>query len=542
MNRAIAILSNLHIRFPGDEKDVVGGVSLTISAGECLAIVGESGSGKTLTALALLGLVPPGAVVTADVLTIGDTEAHFAKDRDWRSIRGRLAGLVSQDALVSLDPLRRIGREVAEVLELQRPKLARAEVSQRVRDALTRASVPNPEIRERQYPHELSGGLRQRALIASAIAGEPGLLIADEPTTALDSISQAKIMDLLAELKASGLALLLISHDLHLVRKLADRIAVMRHGVIIEMAPSAELLENPSHPYTQMLLGSKAGSRRAPLTKAPQETPVAMALTATRLFRTYPGPGGTRVRALEGVSLAVASGTTLGIVGESGSGKSTLARLLMGLESPDAGTVELLGLPWSSEPERRRRSRRSVIQLVEQNPYDAFDPRWSVRRILAEAVALDDSQPRFVAVRGSSSAESSAQRGAKRVNELMDQVGLPRNLLSRRPHQLSGGQRQRVAIARALARHPSVLICDEPVSALDAHVQSHILALLSDLQQSLGLTIVIISHDLGVIAQMSDDIVVLHNGRVIEHGPAEQILHRPVQEFTRALIEASLSL
>jgi peptide/nickel transport system ATP-binding protein len=531
MNQAIATLTNLRIRFPGNEKEAVAGVSLTISPGECLALVGESGSGKTLTALALLGLVPSHALVSVDELAIGGTDARSAKDRDWRSIRGRLAGLVSQDALVSLDPLRRIGREVGEVLELQRPRLAREEVSHTVVEALTRASVPHPEIRERQYPHQLSGGLRQRALIASAIAGEPALIIADEPTTALDSITQAKIMDLLAELKASGLGLLLISHDLRLVRQLADRIAVMREGEIVEMAAAAELFERPSHPYTQMLLGATPGPPRASVLPQRGEQSATPALTAKGLIQTYVGPGGTRVTALEGVSLSVTAGTTLGIVGESGSGKSTLARLLMGLETPDSGTVELVGLPWSREPERRRRPRRGVIQLIEQDPYDALNPRWSVHRILAEAVGLDDSLPR-----------SERGRSSTRVEELMDQVGLSRDLLTRRAHQLSGGQRQRVVIARALARRPAILICDEPVSALDASVQAQILSLLSDVQKSLGLTIVIISHDLGVIAHMSDDIVVLHHGRVIEHGPAGEILHHPSHEFTRALIEASVSL
>jgi peptide/nickel transport system ATP-binding protein len=540
MNEIIASVSNLRIRFPDSDKEAVAGVSLTIAAGECLALVGESGSGKSLSALALLGLVPPSATVSADAVTLGAVSAQFSGNRDWRSIRGRLAGLVSQDALVSLDPLRRIGREVGEVLELQRPKLPRAEVADRVRRALTRAAVPEPERREHQYPHELSGGLRQRALIASAIAGEPGLLIADEPTTALDSLSQAKIMELLAELKASGLGLLLVSHDLRLVRALADRISVMREGVIVETAPPADLFDNPTHPYTQMLLGAEPGVKRT-LGVGPR-TDWPLALIATGLGQSYPGPGGTRVTALEEVSLRVTSGSTLGIVGESGSGKSTLARLLMGLESPESGTVEVLGRAWSSGPERRRRSRRGDIQLVEQNPYDALDPRWSVRRILAEAVALDNSRDRGAVGEDFSGSNHPVNTGARRVEELLEQVGLSTKLLSRRPHQLSGGQRQRVAIARALARRPSILLCDEPVSALDAHIQAQILAVLSGLQQSLGLTIVMISHDLGVIAQMSDDIAVLHRGRVIEYGPAEKILHRPAHEVTRALIEASVSL
>ena len=558
MTKPYVDVHNLRVRFPDGQAEAVAGVSLQIAAGECLALVGESGSGKTLTALALLGLVPPEARVSADALVVAGSDALHFREPDWRAIRGRKVGLVSQDALVSLDPLRRIGREVAEVVELQRPRRSREEVSKRVIDSLTLAAVPDPAFRERQYPHELSGGLRQRALIASAIAGQPGLLIADEPTTALDSITQAQILQLLGDLKKSGLALLLVSHDLHLVQQLSDRIAVMRHGEIVETAPSAHLFAAPRHPYTRMLLdavprrretaGAIGAASKAVSPKLPDGAPAVMALTATGLGRGYRAHGGVGVNAVTDVSFSLRAGTTLGIVGESGSGKSTLARLLMATERPDAGDVQLHGQPWSTEPERRRRSRRGAIQLIEQNPYDALDPRWTVRRILAEALALDTSRerPQPVSDHGQEGRiqgkEQGRKQGAVRLSELMDQVDLSPELLHRRPHQLSGGQRQRVAIARALARRPSILICDEPVSALDASVQAQILALLSTLQHSLGVAIVMISHDLGVIAQMSDEILVMHHGRAIEYGSADDVLNNPGEPLTQALIEASALL
>lgn len=551
-------VQNLRVRFPDGQADAVAGISLQIAAGECLALVGESGSGKTLTALALLGLVPPDARVSADALVVAGSDAVGFREADWRAIRGRKVGLVSQDALVSLDPLRRIGREVAEVVELQRPRRSRVEVSKRVIDSLTLAAVPDPAFRERQYPHELSGGLRQRALIASAIAGQPGLLIADEPTTALDSITQAQILHLLGDLKKSGLALLLVSHDLHLVQQLSDRIAVMRRGEIVETAASAHLFAAPRHPYTRMLLDAVPRRRetaepigaasKAVSPKLPDGAPAVMALTATGLGRSYRAHGGVSVNAVTDVSFSLRAGTTLGIVGESGSGKSTLARLLMATERPDAGDVQLHGQPWSTEPERRRRSRRGAIQLIEQNPYDALDPRWTVRRILAEALALDTSREHSqrVSEHGQEGRiqgeEHPKKKGAVRLSELMNQVDLSPELLHRRPHQLSGGQRQRVAIARALARRPSILICDEPVSALDASVQAQILALLSTLQHSLGVAIVMISHDLGVIAQMSDEILVMHHGRAIEYGSADDVLNNPGEPLTQALIEASALL
>jgi peptide/nickel transport system ATP-binding protein len=386
------------------------------------------------------------------------------------------------------------------------------------------AAMPEPEVRRRQYPHELSGGMRQRALIASALAGNPEILIADEPTTALDSLTQSHILELLGSLKRSGLALLLVSHDLHLVSQLADRIAVMRGGMILEQGSTAQVLSEPRHPYTRELVASVA-KRRDAITVIPDASP--LALSWQGIHRRYPGQDGTPIEALCDVSFQVRSGTTLGIVGQSGSGKSTLGRILMGLETPDSGVVEVFGQEWSGKSEKARRPLRGTIQLVEQNPLDALDPRWTVRRIVGEALELD--------------ATSDGRRG-ERLQEILGLVGLAPELLGRRPHQLSGGQRQRVAIARALARRPSILICDEPVSALDAVVQARILTLLGSLQRDLGLTLILISHDLGVIAQLSDEVLVLLEGQAIESGPVERILDNPSHSHTRALMEASRAL
>lgn len=519
MSAPYVSVRDLRVRFPDAQAEAVAGVSFEVAPGECLALVGESGSGKTMTALALLGLVPPEARISAEELVVTGVDTTGFRDRDWRGIRGGRVGLVSQDALISLDPLRRVGREVAEVIEIQESGVSRVELGQRVIEALTQAAVPTPALRARQYPHELSGGLRQRALIASAVAGRPGLLVADEPTTALDSIVQAQILRLLGELKESGLALLLVSHDLTVVERLADRIAVMKDGKIVETAAAATLLGSPRHPYTRMLLSAVPGPR-----EEPQRAGGAVVLSARGLVKAYRHPGGRVLRAVDEVSLELRAGTTLGVVGESGSGKSTLARLLMAMESPDAGTVQLDGQEWSSLPERRRRGRRGRIQLIDQDPFGSFDPRWSVRRILAEAVALDTSQ---------------RQAALPRIRELLHQVGLSEELLRRRPHQLSGGQRQRVAIARALARRPEILVCDEPVSALDVSVQAQVLELLTSLQERLGLSMVFVSHDLAVIAQLSDEILVMRDGVAVEQGGAAEVLADPAHPFTRELLTAT---
>ena len=518
----VITVRNLRVVLPGSKTAVVDGVSFSIAAGQCLGIVGESGAGKTLTGRSLIGLTPAGARVTAEALTVAGVDARDLTEPAWRRLRGGRVGLVSQDALVSLDPLRRVGAEVAEPLEVHEPGLGRAERSRRVLQLLGQVAMPEPAFRARQYPHELSGGLRQRALIASALAAAPAVLIADEPTTALDVTVQAQIMLLLRELKESGLALLVISHDLTIIRQLADDIAVMKDGRFVEVQPAADLFAAPQHPYTRELLAAASQSLApAPPTAGP------VVLAARDLAKTF-GQAGSPLHAVNGVSFELRAGHTVGIVGESGSGKSTVARMLLGTEIPDRGDVLLHGEPWSRLPESQRRARRGGIQIIHQDSLSAFDPRASVLQILSEAISLDDTR------------RGRRERRARAV-ELLGLVALNDSLLERRAHELSGGQRQRVAIARALARRPSVLVCDEPVSALDAPIQAQVLKLLASLQQTMGLAMVFISHDLAVVRALSHDILVMKDGIVVEQGPAAALFLAPQHPFTRELLAAHVA-
>ncbi|WP_066363849.1 dipeptide ABC transporter ATP-binding protein [Herbidospora mongoliensis] len=506
---------DLNVWFAGGRVHAVRDASLRLEPGRCLALVGESGSGKSALARSLLGLAGPTATVTAGELRIAGQDTRGFGPRDWRKVRGRHVGLVSQDALVALDPLRPIGAEITESLLAHRT-VPRNKVGERVVDLLTRVGVPEPEERARQYVHQLSGGLRQRALIASAIAAEPGILIADEPTTALDAAVQARVLALLDELKEQGTGLLLISHDLAVVEALADEVAVMRHGVIVETGPTDRVLDDPRHEYTRELLAAVPGTRprppRGPLAKG---DPL---LTVTGVVKRF----GART-AVAGADFTLRPGETLGLVGESGSGKTTLARVVLGMAAPDEGTVLLDGAPWSGVPERARRSRRRTIQLIPQDPLSAVDPRWPVSRVVGEALAAT-GVPR-------------AERTARTVL-LLERVGLTPDLLDRRPAALSGGQRQRVAIARALAPQPKLLVCDEPVSALDVSVQAQVLDLLRRLQEELGLATLFISHDLAVVREVCDRVMVMKDGVVVESGPVEDVFAGPAHPYTKALLDA----
>ena len=516
-----------------DRRGMVGGVSFTVAPGECFAIVGESGSGKSVTARTLLGLAGASSHVEATRLELNGKSVLGNRDRDWRRIRGREVGFVLQDALVSLDPLRTVGAEIAETLRLHRFG-NRAQRRQRVLELLASVGVPEPELRARQLPQELSGGQRQRALIASAIALEPSLVIADEPTTALDVTIQAQILDLLQAMKDTGTGLILISHDLSVVGRLADRVAVMRDGGFVEVGAVTEVLTQPSHPYTRALLdavpathrkGTRLSSQPA---RAVQTTPRAappedgIVLAADGLVKHFTGPDGVERAAVQDVSFTIGVGETLGIVGESGSGKTTTARLALALLEPDAGTVTLGGQPWSAVAEAERRARRRRISVVYQDPLGSFDPRWTVRRVIEDALPVDGYR-------------DSAAR-LRRTRELLEDVGLSDKHLDRRPLLLSGGQRQRVAIARALAPEPSLIVCDEPVSALDVTIQAQVLDLLADLQHRLGLSYLFISHDLGVIHHVADRVLVMRDGRVVESGTADEIFTAPRDPYTRQLL------
>jgi peptide/nickel transport system ATP-binding protein len=538
-------VENLRVGFgpPKAHREVVKGVSFTLAPGRCLAIVGESGSGKSVTARTLVGLTGGGSVVQADRLELDGQDLLGFGDRRWRAIRGKDVGFILQDALVSLDQLRPVGREIAEGLRLHGWG-TRAERAEKVIDLLRQVGVPEPELRARQRPDELSGGLRQRALIAAALALDPKLVIADEPTTALDVTVQAQILDLLEATKARGKTLILISHDLAVVSRMADEVAVMRDGEIVERGDARAVLRDPQHAYTRALLDAvpSAHSRGQRLSPAsPPRVQVSAASTASAgrgtapeiappviqaegLTKRYRGPDGLDRTVVDDVSFVLGAGETLGVVGESGSGKTTTARIALALVEPDGGQVRLNGEAWSGLPERQRRARRRQITVIYQDPLSSFDPRWSVERILRDT--LDP------AAYGSDAARR------QRVTELLELVGLQDEHRGRRPLQLSGGQRQRVAIARALGPDPSVIVCDEPVSALDVSIQAQVLDLLVDLQDELGVSYLFISHDLGVIHHISDRVLVLNEGRVVEHGDADDVFYRPQQPYTQRLLAA----
>ncbi|MBF8648863.1 ABC transporter ATP-binding protein [Pseudomonas pudica] len=519
-------IRGLHVSFNG--VPVVHGVDLQLRAGQCLALVGESGSGKSVTARTLVGLTGTGAHVQAQRLAFAGQDLRQFDERAWQRLRGEHIGFVMQDALGSLDPLRRVGAEIEEPLLLH-TNLAAEQRRLRVLELLRQVGVPEPEVRARQYPWQLSGGLRQRALIASAIACQPRLLIADEPTTALDATVQAQILDLLEHLRERDNSLLMVSHDLAVVARLADWVAVMRHGVVVEQGSVEQILQDPQDPYTQRLLSAAravhfkrpAAPALALVEDGVDEQPVV--LEARGLSKAFVGPDGRLRQVLDGVSLQLRAGQTLGVVGESGSGKSTLGRILLGLERPEQGSLQLAGQDWLALSAAQQRQARQGIQVVFQDPQASFDPRYTVLRVLAEALA-----------------HAGVPRALQRTEAaaLLERVQLPVGLLDRRPLELSGGQRQRIAIARALAMKPRVLVLDEPVSALDVSVQARILALLAELKAELNLACLFISHDLGVVEQVSDQVLVMQGGRVVEQGAAAQVLGQPRQAYTRALLDA----
>ncbi|KAF1010356.1 MAG: Glutathione import ATP-binding protein GsiA [Pseudomonas fluorescens] len=450
------VVEGLSIEFAG--QSVVHNLSFTLAPGKTLALVGESGSGKSVTARSLIGLAGAGAKVSAKVLKYGGTDLLGLSERGWRRLRGQQIGFVLQDALVSLDPLRPVGKEILEVLETHRWGDRRSR-AQRVIELLDLVGVPEPHLRARQRPDELSGGLRQRALIASALALNPGLVIADEPTTALDATVQAQILQVLQAIKARGDSLLIISHDLAVVAQLADEVLVLRHGETVEQGPMEQVLSRPSHPYTRSLLdavpaeharGTRLSEQGAPVAHTRPGTDSPVLLAASGLGKRYIGPDQQVRQVVNDVGFELRAGRTLGIVGESGSGKTTVARIALGLLPPDAGDVRFLDQPWAGAGEWRveeasRRLRRRDISVIYQDPLSSFDPRWTIGQILEDALDV---------------AGIAAQQRSARIAQLLSQVRLPVALATRRPLQLSGGQRQRVAIARAIASNPKVIICD----------------------------------------------------------------------------------
>jgi len=596
---------NLSVEFPGPSGParILRDVSFDVEAGRTVALVGESGSGKSVTARAILGLLDPMARVTGGEILWEGQDLFKRSERELRALRGDAISLILQDAMTSLNPTHTVGAQVAEVLRLHRHMDKRAAWSHAV-ELLDHVGLRDPAVLARQYPHQLSGGMRQRVVIAGALACQPKLLIADEPTTALDVTMQAQVLTLLEKLtREQGTALLLITHDLGVVSDVADDVVVLYAGEILETGAVADVLDRPAHPYTRGLLASlpsraTAGQIRAAiagqipsldavpsgcvfhprcpyaiddctvlhpsLTSAAGEshlaacpvplpaneevaavsTPVTFSRSESststsadvsvepllvvdslrKVFVTRDiigGRGRHPVAAVDGVSFSVAAGRTLGIVGESGSGKSTTARLIARLVEPTSGTVQLAGEDLTRLRGEDLRRRRQDLQVVFQDPLGSFDPRRRIRSALREPLTAFD-----------------LPAGNDRVDELLTLVGLPTAYASRAPHQLSGGQRQRVAIARALALEPKVLVCDEPVASLDVSIQAQVINLLEELQDRLSLTYVFISHDLSLVSHISDEIAVMHNGKIVEYGPADQVAGNPQHPYTRSLIAA----
>ncbi|GGN78863.1 glutathione ABC transporter ATP-binding protein [Streptomyces albiflavescens] len=523
---SILEIENLGVTFSTETGDVpaVRDVSLRVRPGETLALVGESGSGKSTVALAAMGLLPGSARATGRV-RVGGTDVIGAAEADLAGLRGRTASMVFQEPATALDPLTRIGAQIAEVIRNHRPVPVKDAAREAV-ELLRRVGIPEPERRAFAYPFQLSGGQRQRVVIAMAIANAPSLLIADEPTTALDVTVQAEILDLLRGLAAdSGTGVLLVTHNMGVVADFADRVAVMLQGEVVETGPVEEVLLRPTDDYTRRLLEAVPRLSLADPPSGARDRPVEEPVVDLREVSVRFGRGRRAVRALDGVSLTVRPGETVGLVGESGSGKSTAARVALGLVAPSAGSVSLFGADLGRAGGRARRALLSGVGVVLQDPVASLDARMSVGECVAE--------PLRVHRRGMSSAERRA-----RVADVLELVRLPRDLAHRGPRELSGGQRQRVSLARALVLRPRLLVADEPTSALDVSVQRSVLEVIRELQDELGFACLFVSHDLAVVQQFAQHVVVLRAGRIEEEGSTATTLLHPRTDYTRRLIAA----
>ncbi|MDX3682828.1 MULTISPECIES: ABC transporter ATP-binding protein [unclassified Streptomyces] len=504
----------------------VDGLSFTLEAGAALGVVGESGSGKSASASALLGLHRgTGARVTGTVRVAG-TDVGTADEAELRALRGAKAAMVFQDPLSSLDPYYTVGDQIAEVYRVHNSASRRAARARAV-EVLDRVGIPDAARRARSRPHEFSGGMRQRALIAMALACEPRLIVADEPTTALDVTVQAQILDLLHELRReTGTGLLLVTHDVGVAAESVDDVLVMQHGRAVERGPVAEVLGAPRQPYTRELLASvpRIDEKRAavpgPRAADPDTAPLLEAVDLRREF----GRGARRVTAVDGVSLTVHAGETLGIVGESGSGKTTLGRMLVRLLDPTSGRLRYAGEEIGSLSEKAFLPHRRELQMVFQDPVASLNPRRSIGESVADPLRA--------------AGESDETRIRDRVQELLERVGLDGGRYERYPHEFSGGQRQRIGIARALAAEPKLIVCDEPVSALDVTTQAQVIALLGELQRELGIGLVFIAHDLAVVRQVSDRVAVMRQGRIVEQGAVDEVYGSPQDPYTKQLLAA----
>jgi peptide/nickel transport system ATP-binding protein len=523
---AILTLDGLSVRLPSgaDRPHALSGVSLSIAANEILCVVGESGSGKSIMANAIMQLLPGGVTIDGGRVMFEGRDLAAATGAEMRRVRGAGIAMIFQEPMTALNPLRSIGDQIGEMFSIH-TDLSSAAIRARVLALLEDVRIPDPKGAARAYPHELSGGQRQRAMIAMALALDPRLLIADEPTTALDVTTQAQILTLIRDLqKRKKTAVLFITHDFGVVAEIADRVAVMQHGSIVEQGDAASVLHDPQHPYTRQLMAAVPPLTSPPPRQLSDDT----ILTIDNISKTYRTGGflgrGARVTpAVKNVSLRLPRGATLGIVGESGSGKSTLARCIVRLIDPDTGAIILEGKDWAKMSRKDVRSETRNIQMVFQDPFASLNPRRKAADLVAQGPIVHGTPP------------AKAIAGAK---ELFDLVGLDPSASDRFPHEFSGGQRQRIGLARALALRPQVLVADEAVSALDVSVQAQVLKLLAALRQRLGLSIIFITHDLRVAAQICDLVAVMKDGEVVEQGLAGDVFDRPQHAYTRALLDS----
>ncbi|MCK0139780.1 ABC transporter ATP-binding protein [Aliiroseovarius sp. F47248L] len=522
-------VKDLHVGFRQDGQlhPAVRGVSFEVGKGETVAIVGESGSGKSVTALSTVSLLPDSAQISGSI-TYDGRELIGASPSELRDVRGNDISFIFQEPMTSLNPLHTIEKQLTESIELHQGLKGDA-VRARILELLNKVGIRDAETRLAHYPHQLSGGQRQRVMIAMALANGPELLIADEPTTALDVTIQAQILDLLAELKdIEGMSLLFITHDLGIVRKIADRVCVMKDGIIVEEGPTADLFANPCHEYTRILINAEAQGRPdpvcddAPEIAATQDLRIWFPIQRGLLRRTV-----GHVKAVNAASFTVRAGETVGIVGESGSGKTTLALAVMRLISSD-GPVVFLGEDIQGRKSRQLQPLRRDMQIVFQDPYGSLSPRMTAEEIIAEGLSVHGLEP--------------GRDRREMVAEIMEEVGLDPATMDRYPHEFSGGQRQRIAIARAMILRPKLVVLDEPTSALDMTVQVQIVDLLRELQKKHGLAYLFISHDLRVVRALAHKVLVMRAGDVVESGPADQIFDAPQTDYTRALMAAAFDI
>ena len=524
----VLAVDGLTVRLPegADRRHAVEDVSFDVGRGEIVCVVGESGSGKSVTAFTVMGLAPRRELtpVAGRVLLEG-VDLLRQPPRALRRLRGERMAMIFQEPMTALNPVMRVGDQIAEVLEIH-TRLSPSARRTRVVEAMADVGLPDPEAMRSAHPHQLSGGQRQRVMIAMALALEPALLIADEPTTALDVTTQARILELIRDIQARhGMGVLFITHDFGVVREIAQRVVVMRHGRVVEQGPAERVLSAPERDYTRMLIDA-VPSLTPPEPKPPRAAEPVLRVEA--LSKTYGARGllgrGRVVHAAEGVSFDLRPGETLGVVGESGSGKSTVARCVVRLVDPTSGSVVLDGVEIGTLGRRRLRPHRAHVQIVFQDPYRSLNPRRTVGASIVEG-PMNFGLPREAAW--------------ERARELMRVVRLDPGALDRFPHQFSGGQRQRICIARALAMEPRVLIADEAVSALDVSVQREVLALLADVRERFDLAVLFITHDLRVAAQICDRILVMRQGEIVEHGPTARVFADPAHDYTRALLAAA---